>query len=80
MRNSNIDDEDSAAQDPGRLMTQKEVAKYLRISQAALERWRSYGGGPPYIKIGRMVRYRFSDVRDYVESLSGLVKYKGKVV
>lgn len=69
-----------AVQDEDRLMTQEEVAEYLSISPANLERWRCYGGGPPYIKIGRLVRYRYSDLRAYIESLRGLVQYKGKVL
>ena len=39
------------------LMTQQEVAKVLRKSTAWMERSRWDGTGPPFIKLGRHVRY-----------------------
>jgi excisionase family DNA binding protein len=41
-------------------MTTREAAAYLRLSRQFLEaaRYRGDGSGPPYIKIGRSVRYR----------------------
>lgn len=48
------------------LLTQKEVADYLRISHKTLERDRWLGMGLPYLKFGRTVRYRASDLLDFV--------------
>jgi len=44
------------------LATESEVAKYLLVSVAALRRWRLEGRGPQYLKIGSLVRYKWSDV------------------
>jgi len=44
------------------LGTSKEVAKVVRTTQAYMARMRQEGRGPKYIKIGRAVRYRWSDV------------------
>ncbi len=47
-----------------KLMTPKEVAAYLRVSEGMLYDYRSMGIGPNYIKLGaqRLVRYRQSDI------------------
>ena len=40
-----------------RLMTTRDTAIYLSVSEAALKAWRLRGGGPPWIKVGHAVRY-----------------------
>ena len=40
---------------------------YLGVSSSKLEKLRVYGGGPPYVKIGRAVRYRLEDLDHWVE-------------
>lgn len=47
-----------------KLMTPKEVAAYLRVSEGMLYDYRSLGIGPNYIKLGkeRLVRYCQSDI------------------
>lgn len=45
-----------------KLMTSKEVAAYLRVSEGMLYDYRAMGVGPNYIKIGKVVRYRQCDV------------------
>ncbi len=53
-----------------RLMGQKEVAEILCLSVKTLEFWRwKNAGGPKWVKVGRLARYRESDVRMYVEQL-----------
>ncbi|WP_432744375.1 helix-turn-helix domain-containing protein [Methylobacter sp. G7] len=50
------------------LATPAEAATLIRINAATLQKWRSTGeNNIPYIKIGRSVRYRVSDLRAYVE-------------
>lgn len=49
-----------------RLMTDKEVAELLRISVYSLRQWRIKGKGPRCFKVGRNVRYRASDIDDYL--------------
>ena len=46
---------------------QAQVAAFLNCSEAKLERDRWAGGGIPYLKTGRAVRYRKSDVLAFLE-------------
>lgn len=50
-----------------RLLTECEVADLLNISVRTLQAWRVRGGGPRFIKVGRAVRYRLSDVQDWID-------------
>ena len=50
-----------------KLLLPCEVADLLRVEIETLEVWRRKGVGPAYIKLGRDVRYRPSDVLLYVE-------------
>ncbi|WP_417536842.1 helix-turn-helix transcriptional regulator [Methylophaga sp.] len=50
------------------LFTTKEAADYLGVSKAFLERDRWAGARIPFIKVGsRTVRYRLSDLNEYIE-------------
>jgi excisionase family DNA binding protein len=47
----------------------QETAEILGISKSALEAWRTTGRYKlPFIKVGRNVRYRRSDVLQWLES------------
>ena len=46
-------------------MNQQQLAEYWGISARTLERWRSIGWGPRYIKIGGRVVYRVEDILEY---------------
>lgn len=48
--------------DPGTLLTGREAATLLRLSERTMERHRAAGTGPRYIVLGRAIRYRRSDV------------------
>jgi predicted site-specific integrase-resolvase len=50
------------------LMTQRELCNHWQVSEATLERWRSEGVGPIYVKLGGQVRYRREDVLEYEAS------------
>jgi predicted DNA-binding transcriptional regulator AlpA len=50
------------------LMHPQEVAKLLNVSLSWLAKSRLTGTGPPFIKIGRAVRYLESAVRDYIRA------------
>jgi predicted DNA-binding transcriptional regulator AlpA len=50
-----------------RILNQKEVAKLFGVSTRTLERHRVAGTGPRYTLLGRLVRYRQSDLVDYVD-------------
>jgi len=47
------------------LFSQNELAKHFGVSVRTLERQRVDGTGVPYILIGRLVRYRKSDIEAY---------------
>lgn len=49
------------------LWTERQVAPHLGVTVRALQSWRLTGGGPPYVKIGRSVRYRPSDIKRFVD-------------
>ena len=46
-------------------LNQRELAKRWSISHRTLERWRTIGFGPAFLKIGRRVAYRLSDVEAF---------------
>ena len=43
-------------------MTPCEAAEYLRSSPSTLAKRRLFGGGPVFVRIGKAVRYRRSDL------------------
>ena len=49
-----------------KLLTTKELAKYLGIGESTLLQYRFDGTGPSYIKLGHLVRYRISDVEAWL--------------
>ena len=40
-----------------RLVDENEAADLLGLSKRTLQAWRVRGGGPPFLKLGRLVRY-----------------------
>ena len=68
------------------LFPQQTVAAILDCSLATLERDRWAGKGVPFIKIGRLVRYRKTDIRNWLEkhqafqSTSEMQSRRGKVL
>ena len=49
------------------LLTTEQAAQYLDLKRNTLEIWRTRGGGPLFVKIGRNVRYRKADLDAFVE-------------
>ena len=39
-------------------LNENQAAEFLGVSARTLQAWRVRGGGPPYVKIGRVVRYQ----------------------
>jgi hypothetical protein len=39
-------------------LNENQAAEFLGVSVRTLQAWRVRGGGPPYVKIGRAVRYQ----------------------
>jgi excisionase family DNA binding protein len=51
------------------MLTTKEAADYLRLSERTLERLRTSGlNAPKFVKINRCVRYRQSDLEEWIAS------------
>lgn len=50
-----------------RLIDTTEAAKILYAKPQTLHVWRHQGKGPTYLKIGRLVRYRMSDLVAFME-------------
>jgi predicted DNA-binding transcriptional regulator AlpA len=50
------------------LLTEKDAAPIVGMSVAWLQRKRWEGGGPPYVKYDRAVRYRESDLLTWIEA------------
>lgn len=51
-----------------RLLDQAQLAEYLGKSTPWCERARLEGNGPPFVKLGRHVRYRAEDVLQWVNA------------
>ncbi len=43
------------------------LAEKLGISRRTLQAWRGKGGGPPFVKVGAAVRYRWRDVEAWLD-------------
>ena len=56
-------------QNTDKLLTQKEVKEITGLADSTLEQWRLKGKGPKFIKLGRLVRYRLSDIEAYISGL-----------
>jgi predicted DNA-binding transcriptional regulator AlpA len=48
------------------LLNEQQLATWLGISKRTLQLWRQTGQGPPYLLLGRLVRYRNSDVSTWL--------------
>jgi excisionase family DNA binding protein len=46
------------ATDPDAAVSENQAAEFLGVSVRTLQAWRVRGGGLPYVKIGRAVRYQ----------------------
>ena len=51
-----------------RLLTPKESTGFLRVSLSWLAKARMRGDGPPYIKVGRSVRYAEAALLQWMKS------------
>jgi excisionase family DNA binding protein len=52
------------------LLTEKQTAAYLNCSPYTLQKTRRTGGpnSIPYVRIGRAIRYKVSDLDKYIQS------------
>ena len=50
------------------ILTVLEAAHYVRLGKPTLDRYRITGDGPKFAKMGRSVRYRRSDLDDWLNA------------
>jgi excisionase family DNA binding protein len=51
-------------------LTPQQVSAELAVSTKTLEGWRHKRSGPPFVKIGRLVRYRRCDLDNWLHNQS----------
>ena len=49
-----------------RLLREREVSEMLGVAIATLHAWRRLGKPPAFIRLGRAVRYRLSDLHELI--------------
>jgi predicted DNA-binding transcriptional regulator AlpA len=52
--------------DPDALLTEIHAADFLSMSVRTLQSWRGQGRGPAHVQAGRAIRYRRSDLIDWI--------------
>ena len=52
--------------DPDALLTEIHAADFLSMSVRTLQSWRTQGRGPAHVQAGRAIRYRRSDLVDWI--------------
>lgn len=61
----------------GRCISQTELAQRWQLSESTLERWRSEGIGPVFLKLRGQVRYRDTDILAYEnQALHASTRYR----
>lgn len=50
------------------LLTPSELATILQVPVKTLTAWRYHGTGPVWVRVGRYIRYRPSDVQSWLDS------------
>lgn len=54
--------------DPDALLTEVQVGQLLGLSIRTLQAWRARRAGPPFVQVGRAIRYRRSDVVSWIDA------------
>jgi excisionase family DNA binding protein len=50
-----------------RLMSERDLARYLNLSLRTIQRWRTKGEGPPVLWAGNRPRYRKAEVDAWLQ-------------
>jgi excisionase family DNA binding protein len=61
-----------------KLLTETQVAERFEITKPCLRRWRHEGRGLPFVRVGRLVRYRPEDVEKFIADNMQDVSADGK--
>ena len=51
-----------------KLLAPQELADFLSVPLGTLYQWRSRGGGPKGIRVGKHLRYRMTDVDAFLDA------------
>ena len=62
----NINNQAELPSSSAAMLTTVQAAQYLGLAVSTLNKWRCHGGGPKFLKLGRAVRYRQSDLEMFV--------------
>jgi len=54
------------ALDPDSVVSEIEAANYLGCTKYCLRSWRTKKTGVPYLRVGRLCRYRVSDLQEFL--------------
>lgn len=57
-----------ASSDPDALLTEIKAAAFLSLSSRTLQAWRSNDAGPAFVRAGRAIRYRRSDLIEWMNT------------
>jgi hypothetical protein len=55
-------------EDNSPLFNERDAARVISCSVALMRKWRLFGEGPAYCKIGRLVRYQQRDLNAFLDS------------
>jgi len=56
----------SNSDEPAALLTEAQASQMLNLSVRTLQAWRGQGRGPNFVRAGRAVRYRSSDLTGWI--------------
>ena len=70
-----------AKEQTAEFLTPKQAAGYLRVSKSYLDKLRVYGGGPNFLRFGRKILYRKSELNLWAaeRSFSSTSQYRKTV-
>jgi predicted DNA-binding transcriptional regulator AlpA len=64
---------------PGdRILTERELAEITSFSPRTLQAWRQRQAGPPFIRVGRSIRYSLLDVIAWMKAQTCVPKAEGR--
>lgn len=52
------------------LLNKKQLAEILKVSVKTIDLWLRDGFGPKPIRLGRLVRYRMTDIQEFLSNLA----------
>jgi hypothetical protein len=53
---------------PEKVVSENEAAQFLGVTKFCLRSWRTKKTGVPYVRVGRLCRYRVSDLQQFLDA------------